>query len=101
MYREAIKQKTGPKDGLCYNITEIEKLTTGTSRAYTLARLKREWLPWCRENLRFSRQTADNYRRIYNDRDKLLTVGNLDLTEAYRLLSQPTCNGRGEAGEFE
>jgi ParB family chromosome partitioning protein len=49
-----------------------------------------EWLPWCRENLKFSRQTADNYRRLYDDRGKLLNVGNLELSEAYRLLSQPS-----------
>jgi hypothetical protein len=46
-----------------------------------------EWLPWIDANLPFSRQTADNYRRCYEDKDKLLSVGNL--TDAYKLLSAP------------
>ena len=46
MWREAMKEKTGPKvkggdGGLCNNITET-KGTTGTSRAYTVSRLQRE-----------------------------------------------------------
>jgi hypothetical protein len=46
-----------------------------------------EWLPWLKVNVGFSRQTADNYRRIYERRydPKLLSVGNLN--EAYQLLS--------------
>lgn len=46
-----------------------------------------EWLPWLKENVGFSRQTADNYRRIYEKREdiKLLNVGNL--SEAYRALA--------------
>jgi Protein of unknown function (DUF3102) len=48
-----------------------------------------EWLPWLKENVGFSRQTADNYRRIYEKREdiKLLNVGNL--SEAYRALANP------------
>lgn len=46
-----------------------------------------QWLPWCQENLRFSRQTVDNYVRVFKDYQKLPTVGNLELTEAYRFLS--------------
>ena len=42
MIREAMKQKTGPKDSLCNNRTEIEKRTTGTTRAYTLTRLQKD-----------------------------------------------------------
>ena len=46
-----------------------------------------EWLPWLKANVEFSRQTADNYRRVYEKREdlKLLNVGNL--TDAYRLLA--------------
>jgi hypothetical protein len=43
-----------------------------------------EWLPWLKVNVPFSRQTADNYRHIYAERDKLLNVSNL--SQAYRLL---------------
>lgn len=46
-----------------------------------------EWLPWIEANLPFSRQTADNYRRCYENKDKLLSVGNL--IEAYKLLAPP------------
>ena len=48
-----------------------------------------KWLPWMEANLPFSRQTADNYRRIFDNREKLPTVGNLELTDAYRLLGAP------------
>jgi hypothetical protein len=48
MFREAMKEKTGPKPkpkegtvDLCNNITET-KSKTGTSRAYTVSRLRRE-----------------------------------------------------------
>ena len=46
-----------------------------------------EWLPWCRENLAFGINTAGNYMRLHRERDKFTSIGNLDLTEAYRLLS--------------
>jgi hypothetical protein len=42
-----------------------------------------EWLLWLEANGKFSRQTADNYLRLYRNKSKLLTVGNL--AEAYRL----------------
>jgi DUF3102 family protein len=45
------------------------------------------WLPWLETNIEFSRQTADNYIRLFDNRDKLLNVGNLRLSEAYRLLA--------------
>lgn len=51
------------------------------------AKLKHgEWLPWIKANLQFSQQTVSNYVRLYGNRDKLPTVGNLELTDAYRLL---------------
>ena len=50
------------------------------------AKLKHgEWLPWVKENLEFSRQTADNYRRFYENRDKLPSLSNLSLWNAYAL----------------
>lgn len=42
-----------------------------------------DFLPWIERELPFSRQTADNYRRLYEHRAKVLTVGNL--TEAYQV----------------
>lgn len=42
-----------------------------------------EFLPWIERELPFSRQTADNYRRLFQYRYKVLTVGNLQ--EAYRV----------------
>jgi DUF3102 family protein len=44
-----------------------------------------EWLPWIDANLEFSHDTANNYRRLYDNRHKLRSVRNI--TEAYRLLS--------------
>jgi dsDNA-binding SOS-regulon protein len=41
-----------------------------------------EFLPWIEQNCKFSRQTADNYRRLYEYADKLPTVSNLQ--EAYQ-----------------
>jgi hypothetical protein len=51
-----------------------------------------EWLPWLEEFAPFSRQSADNYVWIFENKDKLLNVGNL--SEAYRLKMQT--NGDGE-----
>jgi hypothetical protein len=50
-----------------------------------------EWLPWCRENLRFSERTMNNYLSVYRRRDLLKSaiVADLGLTEFYSLLSQP------------
>jgi Pyruvate/2-oxoacid:ferredoxin oxidoreductase delta subunit len=42
-----------------------------------------EWLPWLEASIKFSRKTADNYQRIYNQRSKLVNV--INLTEAYRI----------------
>jgi hypothetical protein len=46
-----------------------------------------EWLPWLKANVRFSRQAADNYRRVAQEWDKLLSVGNLSLRDALRILA--------------
>lgn len=47
-----------------------------------------EWLPWLRLNITFSTQTADRYRNLYRHREKFLTVGNLSLTDAYRIAAE-------------
>jgi Protein of unknown function (DUF3102) len=69
--------------------TTIEKaIRIGELLTEQKATLKHgEWLPWLKANVEFSRQTADNYRRVYEKREdiKLLNVGNL--TDAYRLLA--------------
>lgn len=44
-----------------------------------------QWLPWVK-GLPFSRQTADNYRRVFENK-KMLSVGKMDLVEAYRALA--------------
>jgi hypothetical protein len=49
-----------------------------------------DWLPWCRENLRFHFRSARRYMEIYAKRDTLSHLK--DLTEAYRLLSQPAAD---------
>lgn len=46
-----------------------------------------EWLPWLKQKVPFSQQTASNYMRLYSAKEKLPTVGNLELKGAYRLLS--------------
>jgi hypothetical protein len=48
-----------------------------------------EWLPWVRSSLKFSHDTAKRYIGLFDRKDILRTVRNLELTEAYRLLSQP------------
>ncbi len=45
-----------------------------------------EWLPWLEEFAPFSRQSADNYIWIFENKNKLLNVSNL--SEAYRLKLQ-------------
>jgi hypothetical protein len=69
--------------------TSIEKaIRIGELLTQARSSLKHgEWLPWLKENVGFSRQTADNYWRIFDNREnlKLLNVGNL--TDAYRLLA--------------
>lgn len=42
---------------------------------------------WCAENLAFSNRTARRYMKVYQNRDQL--AGAADLTDAYRLLSEP------------
>lgn len=62
------------------------------------AKLKHgEWMPWMEANLSFSTQTADRYRHVHRHREKFLTVGNLTLTEAYRI----ACPSSLKAGDDE
>jgi len=71
--------------------TSLEKaIEIGDLLTRQKAELKHgQWLPWCAENLEFSKNTVSRYMGVYLNREKLPTVGNLELTEAYRLLSQP------------
>ncbi len=45
MFREAMKEKTGPKPSCCNNVTETDGQATGNSRAYSIDRVKRECEP--------------------------------------------------------
>jgi hypothetical protein len=46
------------------------------------------WIPWFKANIQFSLKTADRYRYLYERRDKFVTITNLGLTDAYRLLTE-------------
>jgi hypothetical protein len=54
------------------------------------------WLSWLKANVEFNRQTADNYRRLYENRDKFAKFANLALSDAYALLmdKQRKCSER-------
>jgi Protein of unknown function (DUF3102) len=45
-----------------------------------------EWLPWFTKNIKFSTQTADNYRMLYTRQAELKFLTIRNLTDAYRLL---------------
>src|SRR5258707_8227910 len=45
------------------------------------------WLPWVRENLRFTDRTARNYMRLYEHRAQLKNGNVSDLAEAYATLT--------------
>jgi hypothetical protein len=49
-----------------------------------------EWLPWCRENLKFGVEQASRYMRLHREKLKFDPESNLGVMEAYRLLSQPS-----------
>jgi hypothetical protein len=46
-----------------------------------------EFGPWIKENLVFTDRTARNYMNLHENRDKVLTAGNIK--EAYRMLEEP------------
>jgi hypothetical protein len=46
-----------------------------------------EWMPWLKANVRFDDRTARRYASLYENRDKLDSVSNLN--DAYKLLKQP------------
>ncbi len=89
-------KEQGRRNDLRSNTTEV---TQDGGKAYNLTRLKREWLPWCRENLRFGLRAGAKYMELYREKDKFAYHANLGIEEAYRLLSQPAGDGCGEAGE--
>src|SRR5271166_6682992 len=65
------------------------------------AKLKHsEWLLWVKENPEFSRQTADNYRRLYENRDKLPSLSNLSLWNAYALTNGEKRSDSKYASDF-
>ena len=44
-----------------------------------------EWMAWCEANLEFSKQTEQNYRKLYEHRSKLTGLVNLGPWEALQL----------------
>lgn len=48
-----------------------------------------KWLPWIKDNLPFSDQTARNYIRLYDRKDELKIKTVLNLKDAYKLLNPP------------
>jgi len=53
-----------------------------------------------KENPEFSRQTADNYRRLYENRDKLPSLSNLSLWNAYALTNGDKRSDSKYASDF-
>jgi hypothetical protein len=45
-----------------------------------------KWLPWLDTHIRFSRGTAENYRRVYERQDQIKFINVRNLTDAYRLI---------------
>jgi hypothetical protein len=48
-----------------------------------------EFTPWINTNLPFTDRTAQNYMRLYRERDRLKTESVSDLKSAYKLLALP------------
>ena len=46
-----------------------------------------EWLPWIENNLKFNRNTAANYIRVYDNRAELKCTSVVHLTDAYARLA--------------
>ena len=49
-----------------------------------------KWLPWVKSNLPFTSRTASSYMKLFEERDRLETLGADYVGQAYRLLSGPT-----------
>jgi hypothetical protein len=49
-----------------------------------------EWLPWIKSNLPFSDRTVRNYIRCFEEREHLKSETISNLTDAYKLLEEPT-----------
>jgi hypothetical protein len=47
-----------------------------------------EWLPWVKQNLPFSEDTAGRYMGVYRKRDRIPQRAEFQLTDAYRLLAE-------------
>lgn len=47
-----------------------------------------DWLPWIKANLPFDARTAENYLRVYKERDFLKSENVSNLAEAYRTLAE-------------
>jgi hypothetical protein len=47
-----------------------------------------KWLLWLKANVKFSKSSAENFMNAYKRRNKIPTVGNLSLKEAYGYLKQ-------------
>jgi hypothetical protein len=59
-------------------------------------REQKPWLEWLKDNVEFSRQSADRYLKIYREWGKLPNVGNMGLCEALNVLAvaeRPVPNG--------
>lgn len=50
-----------------------------------------QWLPWFDANIEFSQKTGDNYRKLYENRDKFVSLTNLGPFEALKL-----CNANSD-----
>ena len=48
-----------------------------------------DFTTWMEENLPFSVRTAQNYMRLFSEKDKLLALMPKDLTEAYLMIAPP------------
>lgn len=52
-----------------------------------------QWLPWLKANVPFAEKSAQNYMRVYGQRDRIKSASVADLSYAYRLLSPSPARG--------
>jgi hypothetical protein len=81
-------------------------LRSGELLAAQKASLKHgQWLPWLEANTKINERTAQNYLRVYKNREKLKSESLADLAEAYQFLADASdryyavCPKCGEAHE--
>jgi hypothetical protein len=60
-----------------------------------------EWLPWCRDNLKFGQNSVNRYMMVFGRQDEIPHNDEFGLTEAYRLLSQPAQDSDSEEDKSE